>query len=123
MMDINSYQDWTNTTALYHNAVKDVVEMPATSLPSIMLLYLSNTINEEAGEIAGKAKRIIRDEAGVITEQKAISMVEELGDLLYYMAQMAQVLGYTMQEVMDINVNKLLDRKVRGVIKGSGDNR
>jgi NTP pyrophosphatase (non-canonical NTP hydrolase) len=119
---LNGYQDWTNTTALFTPMI-DKALGGDDSLLVALLLYLSNTINEEAGEIAGKTKRLIRDHGGEMNDDVAEDMALELGDLVYYIAQYAQAIGYDLQEVVDMNVAKLEDRKERGLIKGSGDKR
>jgi NTP pyrophosphatase (non-canonical NTP hydrolase) len=118
----NEYQKWTNSTAVYDVMIDKMLWGDETE-EAIKCLYLSNTINEEAGELAGKTKRLIRDNEGVLNEELAQGMLGELGDILYYVAQYAQAIGYELQEVIDYNVAKLEDRKERNAIHGSGDKR
>jgi len=75
-------------------------------------------IGEEAGEVVGKIKKLIRD--GSFSKKEVLY---ELGDLLYYTTATANALGSNIQEVADMNMAKLKDRKERNVIQGSGDNR
>jgi NTP pyrophosphatase (non-canonical NTP hydrolase) len=75
-------------------------------------------IGEEAGEVVGKIKKLIRD--GSFSKKEVLY---ELGDLLYYTTATANALGSNIQEVADMNMAKLKDRKKRNVIQGSGDNR
>ena len=75
-------------------------------------------IGEEAGEVIGKIKKLIRD--GSFSKKEVLY---ELGDLLYYTTATANALGSNIQEVADMNMAKLKDRKKRNVIQGSGDNR
>ena len=75
-------------------------------------------IGEEAGEVVGKIKKLIRD--GSFSKKEVLY---ELGDLLYYTTATANALGSNIQEVADMNMAKLKDRKKRDVIQGSGDNR
>ena len=77
----------------------------------------------EAGEVQGKIKKVLRDDGGVITDEKREAISAELGDVLWYLAGVATELGVTLDDIARDNIAKLLDRKSRGVIGGSGDNR
>jgi NTP pyrophosphatase (non-canonical NTP hydrolase) len=81
--------------------------------------YLPLQLASEAGEVAGKFGKAFRKDKEVDYEAVAY----ELGDLLWYVANLASELGYTMSEIATMNINKLKDRKDRGVLKGDGDNR
>ena len=118
----DEYQKWTNTTAVFAPAIDNVLN-GGNRTQTALLLYLANTINEEAGELAGKIKRLIRDHGGELNDEIREAMGKELGDILYYVAQYAQASGYTLQEIFDMNVEKLMSRKERGAIKGAGDDR
>lgn len=74
---------------------------------------------EEAGEVAGLRKRFLRDEGNIDRE----ILVKELGDVLWYVAQVGKHYNIDMEEVAVTNIQKLTDRKERGVITGTGDNR
>ena len=80
-------------------------------------------INGEAGEIAEKIKKILRDQNGQITERDKRELAKEIGDVLWYLAVFAHFLGFRFDEVAKNNLDKLSSRKVRGVLTGSGDNR
>tara|TARA_R100000541_G_scaffold30690_1_gene39625 strand:+ start:91 stop:408 length:318 start_codon:yes stop_codon:yes gene_type:complete len=73
----------------------------------------------EAGEVAEKAKKLLRDNTRLSKED----MVKELGDVVFYATALANYFGSDLSKVMDININKLDDREARGVLGGSGDNR
>lgn len=73
----------------------------------------------ESGEIAEKVKKSMRDNINVDKED----MAKELGDVLYYIARIAEYYDYTLEEVAELNIKKLADRQKRGKISGSGDNR
>ena len=73
----------------------------------------------EAGEVAEKVKKMIRDGNKVAP----MDIIKEIGDVVFYCAALANHVGYDLSTVVDINVVKLNNRAVRGVIKGSGDNR
>lgn len=77
----------------------------------------------EVGEVQGKIKKILRDDNGIVTLEKAIEIRKELGDVLWYVARAAEELGYSLSDIAEENLRKLDDRKSRGVIGGSGDNR
>lgn len=77
----------------------------------------------EAGEIANKVKKIIRDNGGVVTPEQASQIATEVGDVLWYVAALSRELGVDLGEVAQANIQKLTDRQARGVIGGSGDNR
>lgn len=73
----------------------------------------------EAGEVSEKVKKWLRGDR----ELDKMDLVKEVGDVLWYAASLAHDLGYTLQDVVDANVDKLTSRKDRGVLKGSGDDR
>jgi len=77
----------------------------------------------EAGEVAEKMKKILRDKDGVMSEEDKKELVKELGDILWYINSTAVYLGYTLEDVAQANLDKVLSRKARGVSHGSGDNR
>jgi NTP pyrophosphatase (non-canonical NTP hydrolase) len=77
----------------------------------------------EAGEIANKYKKVLRDDAGVLTDEKKDALVDELGDVLWYCAALARDLGVNLEDVAWKNLAKLGKRLAEGTIKGSGDKR
>ena len=87
------------------------------------LTYLFLKLNGEAGEAAEKFAKIIRDKGGKGTLEDREEILKELGDVLWYVAMLADELDESLEEVAKRNVAKLADRKDRGVLGGSGDNR
>ena len=77
----------------------------------------------EAGEVAGKVKKIFRDRDGKISDDDRDALKKELGDVLWYLTQICTELGLTLEEVAAHNVEKLAARLERGTIKGDGDDR
>ena len=118
-MDLMDYQTKAISTAIY----------PSGGIQGIA--YTALGLNGEAGEVAERIKKIVRDDdAGKSREalDKAIAIrrddiVKEMGDVLWYLAAMSYELGVSLDEVAAANIAKLKSRQDRNVIKGSGDNR
>lgn len=87
------------------------------------LLHWVLGINGEAGEVAEKVKKIIRDKNGVITDEDKKELAKELGDVMWYIAVFAHDLGVPLDDIAKQNLAKLKSRKERGVLGGDGDNR
>ena len=86
--------------------------------------YLTLGLTGEAGEIANKVKKFIRD--GAVKDEylaKRIQIGYEIGDVLWYCAVLAEELEMNLGHIMENNLQKLADRKKRGTLSGSGDNR
>lgn len=109
-MNFNDYQKKANQTAIYPNRGKNWV-------------YPVLGICGEAGEIAEKFKKVIRDEGGKISAEKKLEIEKELGDVLWYVSQIATELKIDFNSVAKTNIKKLNSRLVRKKIKGNGDNR
>lgn len=104
MLDFNAYQAQALKTAIYPEANR--------------ILYPALGLTNEAGEVAGKVKKIIRD--GNVSHW---AVAKEIGDVLWYAAVLAHDLGFTLEEIAQDNLDKLASRASRGTLKGSGDNR
>jgi len=107
-MTLNEYQHAALETAVYPEEYR--------------IIYPALGMTGEAGEVADKVKKVIRD-YGSFTDERKREIVKEIGDVLWYCAVLANDLGYTLEEVGIINIEKLKSRKERGCIGGSGDNR
>lgn len=86
-------------------------------------LYAVLGLNGEAGEVAEKFKKIMRDKDGVFSEEDEEEILKEIGDVLWYAAALSSEMGHSLEEVAIRNLDKLNSRKERGVLAGSGDNR
>lgn len=118
-MTINDYQKKAHTFANYPSG-----RIGLTDTNHIVdYLYPALGLSEEAGEASGKFAKAIRDNGGVIDELRKIEIVKELGDVCWFVAELATILGVNLETVMEKNIEKLTSRKERGVIGGSGDNR
>lgn len=87
------------------------------------IVYPTLGLANEAGEVAGKVKKIFRDRNGVISDADREALKGELGDVLWYLAQICTELDLTLEEVAEANLQKLFSRLERGVIGGDGDKR
>lgn len=87
------------------------------------IVYPTLGLVNEAGEFAGKIKKVFRDKEGEFTPEVKESLKGELGDVLWYLTQICTNLGFTLEEVAESNLDKLFSRLERGVIRGDGDNR
>jgi len=87
------------------------------------LLHWVLGLNGEAGEVAEKLKKIIRDKNSVVSDEDKAELAKELGDVLWYLAVFAHELGVPLGEIAQGNIEKLQSRKARGKLGGSGDNR
>ena len=109
-MQANEYQTGALQTAIYPNMGQNFI-YPALGLVG------------EAGEVAEKVKKIIRDGDGTLTDPDREKIAKELSDVCWYVAVLAYELDFTLEEIMQLNLDKLRSRQERGVLSGSGDNR
>ena len=108
--DFDEYQKKAGKTAIYPNIGKNFV------YPTLGLMG-------EAGEVSEKIKKVIRDDGGKLTPEKREEIKKELGDVLWYLAQLSKELGIRFSDVAKGNLEKLSSRKARGKLHGEGDNR
>lgn len=87
------------------------------------IVYPTLGLANEAGEVAGKVKKIFRDKDGKLSAEDREALKSELGDVLWYLAQICTELDISLEEVAEANLEKLFSRKERNQIGGSGDNR
>lgn len=109
-MDFATYQRESRKTALYP-AIGQAVIYPTLGLVN------------EAGEVAGKIKKIFRDKSGTIGDAERAALEAELGDVLWYLAQVASELDLSLDDIAAHNLDKLFSRQARGTLQGDGDNR
>jgi NTP pyrophosphatase (non-canonical NTP hydrolase) len=108
-MELSDYQRESRRTAEYPREA--------------WLAYPALGLAGEAGEVAEHAKKAIRDDAGKVSDERRAAMSKELGDVLWYVAQLATELDLSLEEIASQNLEKLLSRQQRGVLSGSGDDR
>lgn len=108
-MELSEYQRLSRRTAEYPREA--------------WLAYPALGLAGEAGEVAEHAKKAIRDDGGSVSDERKSAMAKELGDVLWYVAQIATELGLDLDAIAEQNLAKLLSRQERGVLSGSGDDR
>lgn len=122
MQTFNQYQEFTQSLAMYNQAVVAWTDEEDLHLP---YLYPVLALAEEAGEVAGKVAKYVRKSATEVPDYYALreAIGKELGDVAYQLSESARQFNFTLQDIIDMNVAKLSDRKERGVLVGEGDNR
>lgn len=121
-LTLNRYQERARTTAVYPGMADDGDWGEPMEL-HMGLVYCSMKLAGEAGEVAEKVAKIMRDNDCVVDLKKRMELCKELGDVLWYVAMSASELGLSLEHVAEENLSKLKSRKDRGKIQGSGDNR
>lgn len=108
-LSLNDYQTGAISTAVYADKWK--------------VIYPALKLTGEAGEVSEKIGKNIRDGDGTYSDEFKKELAKELGDVLWYIAALARDIDYTLEDIGQMNLDKLASRKARGVIAGSGDNR
>lgn len=109
-MTIKEYQDKAVETAIY--GAGNVIIYPALGLAN------------EAGEVLGKVKKVLRDKNGDFSNlENRMAIADEIGDVLWYIAALSRDIEIPLESIAQRNIEKLLDRRARNVIQGSGDTR
>ena len=109
-MEFSEYQKKSRETAIYPQKGNNFV-YPVLGLVG------------ESGEVAEKIKKVLRDDSGIINEIKREEIKKELGDVLWYLAQVATELDLSLDEIAQVNIEKLASRQERNKLHGKGDNR
>lgn len=109
-MNFEEYQKKSRVTAKYPDAGKNYI-------------YPTLGLAGESGEVAEKIKKVIRDKGGIVDEETKEMIKKELGDVLWYVSQIATELGLTLDDIAEHNIEKLASRMERGKLGGDGDNR
>lgn len=120
-MDIDEYQKRANVTDLERENLGEV--MRTHNLNTIGFMDKALGLAGESGEAVDKIKKILRDQAGEFTEENRRELAKELGDVLWYVANMALYLDLPLSEVAQMNLDKLASRAKRGQLSGEGDER
>lgn len=108
-MNFWQYQQRARSTAIYPR--------------NLAVVYPALGLAGEAGETVDKIKKVLRDKGGHFDGRDKVAITKELGDVLWYIANIAADLNISMQEIAEANLQKLEDRKNRDALRGQGDNR
>jgi NTP pyrophosphatase (non-canonical NTP hydrolase) len=108
-MTLNDYQKEALSTAVYGSGSK--------------IIYPTLGLAGEAGEVADKVKKVLRDNDGEFDEWRKIQIAAEIGDVLWYIAALSDDLGFTLEDIAKLNIGKLSQRRANNTIHGEGDNR
>ena len=106
--DLDMYQQVAKTTAIYPREQA--------------IIYPTLGLTGEAGEVANKVKKIIRDGSNKNDDRMVSEIKSEIGDCLWYIAVLADDIGCKLSDIANLNLIKLANRKEKGTIHGSGDN-
>ena len=109
-MTFEEYQNKSKKTAIYPNIGENFI-------------YPVLGLTGEAGEVAEKIKKVLRDKNGIISEETRVELKKELGDVLWYLSQLASELKISLDDVAEFNIEKLYSRMERSKLSGEGDNR
>ncbi len=109
-MDFKEYQETSKKTAKYPNAGNNFI-------------YPTLGLSGESGEVAEKIKKVIRDKNGIVDENVRSDVKKELGDVLWYLSQLASELNLSLEDIANENIQKLFSRMERNQLHGEGDNR
>lgn len=108
-MTFDAYQEKAVATAVYGTGSK--------------IIYPALGLGNEAGEVLGKIKKVLRDNNGEYTKEQVQGISDEIGDTLWYMAALARDLNINLDTIAQNNLTKLADRQARNIIQGNGDHR
>lgn len=109
-MQFNEYQEQAKSTAIYPRQGRN-------------LLYPTLGLVGEAGEVANEISKLIRDDNYRLTDERRTKLIKEMGDVLWFAAALATELQVSLDEIAQLNLDKLASRKARGVLSGSGGDR
>jgi len=108
-MKFNEYQNEAVKTAVYPDHLE--------------VIYPALGMAGETGEVCEKVKKVFRDKDGIVSDETREELKKEIGDVLWYIANLATDLELNLEDIAKANIVKLKSRKKRGVIHGNGDNR
>ena len=109
-MNFEEYQQKSRETVIYPGKDNNFV-------------YPTLGLTGESGEVAEKVKKVLRDDQGIINQEKKEEIGKELGDVLWYLSQIASELNLSLESIAQNNIEKLQLRVQKGTLHGSGDNR
>lgn len=127
-LNFNEYQEKANSTALYMENIQPIIDKLPTiadreRITQAVSMSYTGLGMGESGEAQGNIKKMIRDDGGLISEERRNKLIKEMGDQLWYIAEACKLIDVPMNEVAEQNIKKLFSRKERGKLTGDGDER
>lgn len=117
-MNLKEYCEAVNKTAIHPN------EIPEGAHPNLVgLLYCAAKLGGESGEVAEHIGKALRDDGGQFPPERVDKIKKEMGDVTWYVGRICNLLGISLEEVLQMNVDKLSSRADRGTLHGDGDDR
>jgi len=122
-MNFDDYQKLSRRTAAYPSLLLAKAHEAESSPFNLRFLYPALGLGGEAGEVLENVKRIIRDDNGVVTDERRSKIEKELGDVLWYVAQLATEFSLSLGKIATANLEKLSIRLEQNKLHGEGDER
>lgn len=120
---LSEYQAFTSSKAVYNQDINAIIHTGDDFIHEPMqYLYPVLALAEEAGEVAGKVAKYVRKGSTDYAKLR-LDVLSELGDVMYNISEASRMFGFTLQDVIENNVEKLEGRSARGTIIGIGDDR
>lgn len=121
-LTFNFYSSIADLTAVYPEISAIMDGNPRVTV-DLSIMYPALKLAGEAGEVAEQIGKMIRDDSGVMSEERREKIIRELGDVLWYVNAIANEIGETMEHIARVNIAKLAKRRDEGTLKGSGSDR
>lgn len=116
-MTFDEYQEQASRTAHFEG---DCEGLPSRNYG---IMYCALGLGGEAGEALEKVKKLMRDNNGVLTDERRFMIESEIGDVLWYAAMLSDQIGSSLGEAAENNLRKIASRSARNMIHGDGDTR
>ena len=125
MLDLAAYEKMVREAAIYRDGVDELVNgaNPEDIAKMLKVFYAATGLAGEAGEVANKVKKILRDNGGVIDEATRQKVLGELGGVAWYLTAISAEFDFSVADVLQYNFDQITDRQARDVLKGDGDDR
>lgn len=132
LLTLDEYQEAAHSTSLVVEGVQSLADRVLGSDQmngySVLvdygsLAYATLKLNGEAGEVAELIGKALRDDGGVISMERSANLEKEVGDVLWYVAELCTIMGWSLSELASKNLEKLSKRQSEGTLKGSGSDR
>ena len=122
---LREYAEMVSGAAIYREGVDALVDSASKEDLAKMLriFYATTGLAGEAGEVANKVKKILRDNRGVVDDEVRQRILGELGGVAWYLNAAAEEFDFRIEDVLNYNYDQITDRQARNVIHGDGDDR